>query len=870
MPREVRKRKGPELPEVFQNLTDSRHSNIAIDKSKLTRKQLRQQARKNKKQRKSNRKDDIGEEPPVKRAKNSSKKKKKTKKTHELPFKRPEPQMDPEDKMIEYLSNKLKISDGKLNSGLANEYEKDGFEGDFFSSLDNIIAMGGNIEGDDGIEKDFEEGDFEEIIDIGDDEVMEEVPTDYESDEDDYANDDYMNSGEMIDLDGILGGLTSTEAETIDSQQNNDDLNNWDTDDEEQQDGQEKEAEQGDDEEEEEEEDRAEIESGDEGDKEAKTIHFLPKKNIYGDQSTSVAGQSMINPGKYIPPSMRAKLKAESNPENIDKLLKLKRQLQTHINKIADSNIDPITRSVVDVFSMGAHADVTSTLAEVVCSNAISSNQVLSSLIRSLSCLVVAVHLQIGRNCGAVILEKICSKLEETRKELKNLENQDTLEGQQLTKRGSNLALFLVFFYLFGMIHSDFIVELLKYLIESFNPMDVSLVRLCLSHCGVQLRKDDPMAVRDLVLLIQKQAKSHGIEAEKSLSSEDVDDNVLGAFKSRVQFMLLAIYDVKNNKKTKMQDLELERSVRLRKWLRSLANRVDKEISTERFKMGWKELINAESGGRWWVTGAPWAQTKNNLPRSKMGGGNSNGGDGDGTNPDDEETNAEVLKLNELARKQRMNSETHRNVFKALMTADDYEDAFEKLMTLGLKGKQERIIMLVIVNCCGNEKTYNPFYSLVAHKLCTVLKSASYTFQLLLWDVFKTFNSISAREAYNLAKFMAFLVSKFTLSLAMLKTVDFTDLLPRGTLFFKTMFADILKDENESNLVFVFDKLTQGKHQNLARDGVALFLHTYVKKFLIKTKLLKPEEKKIARKNLKLALQSVERRINDDDDEEFL
>lgn len=45
-------------------------------------------------------------------------------------------------------------------------------------------------------------------------------------------------------------------------------------------------------------------------------------------------------------------------------------------------------------------------------------------------------------------------------------------------------------------------------------------------------------------------------------------------------------------------------------------------------------------------------------------------------------------------------------------------DAFEKLQHLGLKGQQEREIVHVLLACCLQEKSYNPYYAVLGQKLC--------------------------------------------------------------------------------------------------------------------------------------------------------
>lgn len=52
------------------------------------------------------------------------------------------------------------------------------------------------------------------------------------------------------------------------------------------------------------------------------------------------------------------------------------------------------------------------------------------------------------------------------------------------------------------------------------------------------------------------------------------------------------------------------------------------------------------------------------------------------------------------------------------MHFQDYIDAFEKLLRLGLKNQQERELIHVITDCCLQEKSYNQFYSYLLQKFC--------------------------------------------------------------------------------------------------------------------------------------------------------
>ena len=83
-----------------------------------------------------------------------------------------------------------------------------------------------------------------------------------------------------------------------------------------------------------------------------------------------------------------------------------------------------------------------------------------------------------------------------------------------------------------------------------------------------------------------------------------------------------------------------------------------------------------------------------------------------------------------------MNTDIRRAIFVTIMSATDYQDAHLRLMKLKLKKVQEFEIPKVLIHCAGGEKTYNPYYTLIAKKICgdRRLKTA---FQYCLWDLFK-------------------------------------------------------------------------------------------------------------------------------------
>ena len=71
------------------------------------------------------------------------------------------------------------------------------------------------------------------------------------------------------------------------------------------------------------------------------------------------------------------------------------------------------------------------------------------------------------------------------------------------------------------------------------------------------------------------------------------------------------------------------------------------------------------------------------------------------------------------------------NVDLLLYIWQDYLDAFEKLLRMGLKSNQQQEIVIVIITCCLQEKKYNPFYAYISQKLCE--HHRTYQVVCLMW-----------------------------------------------------------------------------------------------------------------------------------------
>jgi len=163
-----------------------------------------------------------------------------------------------------------------------------------------------------------------------------------------------------------------------------------------------------------------------------------------------------------------------------------------------------------------------------------------------------------------------------------------------------------------------------------------------------------------------------------------------------------------------------------------------------------------------------------------------------------------------------VNTDIRRSIFVVLMSSDDYVDACERLAQLNLTEVQQREVVRVLVNCCGNEKVYNPYYTFVCQHLCRTSHSYKITLQFCLWDFLRDLGEasvggaevlknlkdndegfeardISSTKMHNVANAYAWWIAKDCVALSIFKPVDFTVLKPRTrdflSYFFHQLFA---------------------------------------------------------------------------------
>ncbi|KAG9206500.1 suppressor of glycerol defect [Epicoccum nigrum] len=547
---------------------------------------------------------------------------------------------------------------------------------------------------------------------------------------------------------------------------------------------------------------------------------------------------------KYVPPALRGPPSSDA-----EALLRLKRQIQGLINRLSDANILTILKDIEKIYATNPRGYVNTTLIDLLTDMLSEPSALLESFIILHAGFIAAVYKVIGPDFGAQIVERIVAEFDK--------HYQPNKDGAG--KHTTNLMSLVSELYTFQVIGSNIVFDYIRFFLNELSEINTELLLRIVRAAGPQLRQDDPTALKDIVVLLQKSVASVG---QQNLPV-------------RTKFMIETINDLKNNKmKTGLAGASItrDRTTAMKKQLGTLNSRNLK--ATEPLRVGLKDIKDTDKVGKWWLVGASWRNqaqndAQNDAQQEETGKAKK------AVEFDEEDDDGEV-DLVQLAREQRMNTDVRRAIYISIMSATDFKDAQIRLNKLNLKKAQEIEIPKVIIHCAGAEKTYNPYYTILARKVCSDHKTRK-SFQFALWDIFKSLgesqdggadsddeaddsNEVSLRKLVNQGKLYGTLMAKRVLPITCLKNLNFPYLQPKTKTFVEIMLVTAILetqkgakgDKKETSLLQTFVEVDQ------APEMVA-GLQFFLKKVVSKTDIVDKAEKETVKWGCKAVIGVINR-----------
>ncbi|CAO4362928.1 unnamed protein product [Caenorhabditis nigoni] len=514
-------------------------------------------------------------------------------------------------------------------------------------------------------------------------------------------------------------------------------------------------------------------------------------EDIYGRKINKSTGELI----RFDPAAARRKLEEldSAMTSSGEQKQKVDRAVNSIINKLSDAMLIKSQQAIAELWANSSKNDVKSALYKCLSKALLAPFRLQDSLLTTYGAFIAMCHTMISNEISAHFVECFLCDL------VKSISDAEEPDDKSMENR----VVFTAFLVVFRILQPAILVEIVEKLEGNLNLTNLFAVRTIVAYAYKSLKK---------TAWSQITAKIDQIAAEfqkKPISALP-----------RAKFLLEEVIGLKKAPPKAIDYEVVERQVKvlhgITKKKGSSASSDSKELS-----MTLNDLLHAEERGRWWIIGSAFR-----LPEQ---GGYGLLASAAGANP--KKMTSFPPEVVTLAAKAGMNSEIRRHIFCSVATADDEDDAFERLLKLQLKGEKERELVHVLIAMMMKEKTFNAFYAALLQRFCEFNRRFVITLQFALWDRLRECDQLKPYQRTSIAQLLQYLIANEVMSITVLKTVEWATRSAALTVILKKLFLGIAKSP-ESVLKRVFEPVVNPQKRakfEMLSEGMRVFWHMNLK-----------------------------------------
>jgi len=478
----------------------------------------------------------------------------------------------------------------------------------------------------------------------------------------------------------------------------------------------------------------------------------------------------------------------EMRQQNTELIQQFKKELTSLLNKVAESNLSLIIPAIfnkissfTDSYKENDNKSKTKILYEILSEifiKTIVNPQVINLPIVSCICSIISLlhFIKFGQSFLFFFLKKCLEELN-----FSNIKENNNIIKEKYKYK--NFFFIVIHLYLFENINSVFVYDLIKYLIDNFNENNSEYLLLLLSYTGINIRKENPANLNDIITLINKKYNDMKISEEKNSTEKikyiidminDIKQNKYLKFNLQEKFNFFKEI-IKKNKSDNIvlsdkQEIELNKIIKL-----PYDQILSEEVISNIDKL--EEIVNLD--------------TDDLIIKETQ---------------EDDKTN---MQLNNTMKKMGISTKLKKMIFTNIATSSGVNDAFERLNRLNLNKEQRREIIKMIIKLCLTEPSYNPFYQILLEKFLNLDKDNKYTFHYCIWDYMKILDNFKIKQIHNLSKLTSNLLIKEKISIPVLLQFKFEEDKDENKIFVKMIFNRYFEESDEDKTKLIFAKLVK-------------------------------------------------------------
>ncbi|KAL4504278.1 hypothetical protein ABPG72_021116 [Tetrahymena utriculariae] len=519
----------------------------------------------------------------------------------------------------------------------------------------------------------------------------------------------------------------------------------------------------------------------------------------------------------------RQRILVEMEKKDFEKKNLIRKSIIQGYNRLSETNIDIIFKEILDNFQSNAKNLVAPILADIFMKTTIEPVKVMQHIMASNTVVVSAIHQIYDNECFGPVMKSLLNLYQEIIQNKDALESElqeDSIHEDSLFNKLRNITIVFSYFYIFDDVSIDFVSGYLEHLLQNINQRTIEALLILVQHIGAKIRQDNPQILKNIIdnTKVKVDEYSNKLKAQ----SKQVP--------KKIEFVMLTLNDIRLNKKLKTDPVQ--RLNFFMNWLKK--NIIQKMKLTKRtFPVDFKFAYNSKRDTPRWYSYFETGAYRHDL--------NEKGEDRieeiENRDSDFSHLTEETKrKLEQLAIKCRMTTDTRKRIFMLVMSSEDYVDAAQRILKLKVVKKSSQEVAVVIIQCCAQEKKFNPFYSHLTQKLIQINPKIKFSFQYALWDQFKTIDRAEIRKINNMAKYVVLLCSSKSLGITALKFFDLENLTEQTIIFLKIFLSNFFKKISQEDLEIQIKKAIAREENFVFVEGFKEFLKNYYWKSLLSSK----------------------------------
>lgn len=447
------------------------------------------------------------------------------------------------------------------------------------------------------------------------------------------------------------------------------------------------------------------------------------KAKLYGDNE-------LLDEKIKAPKRVKINLdETEPGAENIDKDVKDKtRRL---INQLVAEKMPKFASEFEKLYSTYQRTSINTSIFNNIESAIINPHALTKrKLVAELMLLISYLNFKISHDIGAYLVHRLIHKFELYYK----TSNDDS------DKKLDNIVLCIINLYSIGLISANVIFELTKRICScDFNPKSVELLLLIIKNVGIQLRKDNPQLMRQLIVMAKE--KSSSLKSRSDLGN-------------RVTFMMDALCAVKDNHVSKLKNYgcDIDKDT-IETTLKGL---IQKTTLPENLSdASYEEIVRSSN----------WYLLETRLDEA----------DSDSNKKKAVESKSSISEKDiKICKALGLNKPAERTILSALLRAADFTEASNLIIGFGLNHCSDA--MLVCLQVAIHEKKYNPFHFNLINSLCKFNRKYKMATKFAIQDKIRILSQMASQRVKIFKNLTLELIKSDAIPITVLKAIEWADL----------------------------------------------------------------------------------------------